>query len=70
MNDYIPLGYENHEKFKGLIVPIGNDTFCQSYGCQGLDCYHNCIFGNEKMLKLYLKSKERKEKLKKIQQNI
>ncbi len=70
MSNYIPLGYENNERFKGLIIPLGNEIFCQSYDCEGLNCDQNCIFGNEKILKLYLKLKQRKEKLKKIQQNI
>lgn len=66
MNNYIPTGYENHKIFKGLIIPRGNGTFCQGFDCTGLNCDQNCIFGNEKMLELYLKLKQRKEKLKKL----
>ena len=70
MNNYIPIGYEKHEIFKGLIIPRGNETFCQCVDCVGLNCAQNCIFGNLKILNLYLKLKERKEKLKNIQQNV
>ena len=70
MNNYIPVGYENNKIFKGLIIPKGNETSCQEVYCVGLDCDKNCIFGNKKMLELYFKLKQRKEKLKNIQQNI
>jgi hypothetical protein len=70
LNNYIPVGYENHEIFKGLIIPRGNETFCQSFNCQGLNCDQNCIFGNKKMLELYFKLKQRKEKLKKLNESI
>jgi hypothetical protein len=68
MNNYIPPGYENNEIFKGLIVPEGDSLpHCSdSKACSGLYCTQNCIFGNEKTLKQYLKLKERKEKLQKL----
>jgi hypothetical protein len=79
MSDYIPLGYENNERFKGLIIPesygVSHNHFsCIDYSCAGLNCSRDCVFGNNEISEQYFlfkeKLKERKEKLKKIQQNI
>ena len=53
-------------KYKGLFIPEGNETVCQAYSFEGLICGGDCLFGNEDMLKTYLKLKERKLKLKKL----
>lgn len=45
------------EKYKGLYVPPGNKTLCQSYSCNQIKC-EQCIFSNinQETLKEYLRN--------------